>query len=371
MKKAIVLVTNDLVTDQRVHKACLALMKAGFVPELWGRLGPLSPEMDIRPYVVKRFRIKFEKGPLFYAEINLVFFFRLLFARHHMIVANDLDTLLPAFLACRLSKSHLVFDSHEYFTGTPELAGRPFVRSIWKRIEKMLLPRLPEMITVNDSIANLFKQEYTIPVRVLRNLPMRFNIETENSRVALGLPDNIPIIVLQGSGINVQRGAEEMVLAMKYLPGMMLLIIGGGDVLPLLKKLAAENRLTERIKFLPRMSYSQMMRYTRVANVGVTLDKDTNINYRFSLPNKLFDYIQAGIPVLASSLPEVERIITDYHVGLCITSHEPTEIALAVNEILSDNARYEQWKVNAAKAASELCWENEEPHLIACYEQYR
>ncbi|HMM11837.1 MAG TPA: glycosyltransferase [Bacteroidales bacterium] len=370
MKKAIVLVTNDLVTDQRVHKACMALMKSGFKPELWGRLRPCSPEIDERPYAVKRYKLWFDKGPLFYAEINLLFFFRLLFAGFHLVVANDLDTLLPAFLVCRAKRKPLVFDSHEYFTGTPELVGRPLVRAIWKSIEKAVVPRLPEMITVNDSIAGLFRQEYQVPVRVVRNMPMRYVEDAAAGRAALGLPEHTPILVLQGAGINIQRGAEEMVLAMKYLPGMLLLIIGGGDVLSALKELANENRLNERIMFLPRMPYRQMMQYTRAANLGLTLDKDTNINYRFSLPNKLFDYIQAGIPVLASKLPEVERIVTQYQLGMCITSHQPEEIAVAVNEIFGDLTRYDEWKVNAAKAASELCWENEEPLLIACYEQF-
>ncbi|MCE1201083.1 MAG: glycosyltransferase [Bacteroidia bacterium] len=371
MKKAILLVTNDLVTDQRVHKSCIALTRAGFLPELWGRLRANSPEMDNRPYAVKRFKLRFDKGPLFYAEINLLFFFKLLFARTDLIVANDLDTLLPAFLVSKMKGTKLVFDSHEYYTGTPELAHRPFVRSVWKRIEKFILPRLPEMITVNESIAGLFRSEYNIPVRVVRNMPLRYMHEDDASRTALGLPEFIPILILQGSGINVQRGAEEMVLAMKFLPGMFLLIIGGGDVIPALKRIADEHHLNERVIFLPRMPYHKMMQYTGVSNLGLTLDKDTNINYRFSLPNKLFDYIQAGIPVLASRLPEVENIVTGYNVGMCIDSHKPEEIALAVNEIFSDSTRYEAWKVNAAKAAQELCWENEEPHLIACYEQYR
>ncbi|MBK9292427.1 MAG: glycosyltransferase [Bacteroidetes bacterium] len=370
MKKAIVLVTNDLVTDQRVHKSCLALIKAGFAPCLWGRRRSGSPPMDQRAYESKRFRLWFEKGPLFYASINLLFFRKLLFAKTNLIVANDLDTLLPAYLVSRLRGIPLVFDSHEYYTGTPELANRPLIRSIWKSIESAIVPRLPEMITVNESIAELFRQEYNIPVRVVRNIPARYQPDGEVTRKSIGLPEHIPILILQGSGINIQRGAEEMVLAMKYLPGMHLLIVGGGDVLPELKTLADKNNLTDRVRFLPRMPYAQMMQYTRCASLGLTLDKDTNINYRFSLPNKLFDYIQAGIPVLASNLPEVANIVETYDVGLCIQSHKPEEIALAVNEIFGDEQRLERWKLNAAKAALELCWENEEPILIACYEQY-
>ncbi len=370
LKKAIVSVINDLVTDQRVHKSCLALKKSGFEVLLVGRKMRKSPDLQVRPYACKRMKLIFEKGPLFYAEFNLRLFFFLLLKRANLYLSNDLDTLLPNFLVSRMKRKPLVFDSHEYYTGTPELADRAFVRKTWKTIEAFIVPRLTEMITVNDSIAGLFYDEYGIKAKVVRNIPQRFHTIEKPGRSELGIPENKKILVLQGSGINIQRGAEELVQAMSLLPDFHLIIIGGGDVIIQLQKLTASLEISDRVRFLPRMQYAEMMAYTLNADLGITLDKDTNINYRFSLPNKLFDYIQAGIPVLASPLPEIKKIILAYDIGSFIVNHKPENIANAIKDAFSNAERFEKWKANTKKASQELSWEKEEKILLNIYGQY-
>ncbi|MFT3883902.1 MAG: glycosyltransferase [Flavobacteriales bacterium] len=361
--RALVSVTNDLATDNRVHRTCLALGELGYDVLLVGRRLPGSLPLD-RPYRTHRMRLLFNKGPLFYAEYELRLFFFLLFRRAGLLLANDLDTL-PANLLARRGRK-LVYDTHEFYTEVPELVARPRVRAIWLRIERWAFPKLRTIITVNESIASAYKERYGKELHVVRNIPMRRDLGPLPTRSELGLPADRHILVLQGAGINVDRGAEEVVLAMRELPGCLLLIIGGGDAWPVLERLVAEHRLQDRVRLLGKMPYVRMMAYTRNADLGLTLDKDTNLNYRFSLPNKLFDYLHAGIPVLATDLPEVARIVRRYDAGVVVSAvPTPAAIAAAVRHVFSDGARTAALRQNATFAARELDGGKEMEELVA------
>ncbi len=362
-KTAIVCVTNDLSTDQRVHKTCLTLQKCGYFVIEYGRLLPDSQPLE-RPYFVERKKLIFHRGPLFYAEFNIRLFFYLLFSECDLIFANDLDTLPAAWLAAKIRGKKIIYDTHEYYTETPELVKRPSVQRIWKGFEDFLFPRIDNILTVNESIASLYSKKYNKKVRVSRNIPLSYTPERIKSRKELDLPENKKIIILQGAGINIQRGAEEAVEAMRYIDHCLLLMVGNGDVIPLLKKMVAELQLEEKVLFKQRMPFTELRQYTLNSDLGLAIDKNTNMNYQFSLPNKLFDYIHSGIPVLSSELVELKNIIEKYDLGYFIQSHEPKHIAGVINSIFGDEISYQQKKENTKKARMELCWEKEEEVLI-------
>lgn len=369
-KKVVVSVINDLVTDQRVNKVCTSLTKMGFDVHLVGRILKGSLPMDERPYSSHRMRLLFTKGAFFYAEYNLRLFLLLLFRKFDLLVSNDLDTLLPNYLISKLRNKNLVYDSHEYFTEVPELVNRPAVQKVWKRIEAWIFPKLKDVFTVNDSIANLFEKDYGIRPLVVRNIPLKREMPKLATRSELGLSENKKILILQGSGINVHRGSEEMLLAMKNIDNAILLIVGGGDVIDTLKDMAKDKLIKDKVVFIPRQPYHKLIQYTAVADIGLTLDKDTNLNYRFSLPNKLFDYIHAGVPVITSDLPEIRKIVDEYKIGDYIPSHEPEAIAAKLTKALADKEMLVEWKKNLKFAAERLTWQNEEKNLKLVYEKY-
>lgn len=370
-KKVIVSVINDLATDQRVKKVCGTLSNMGFEILLVGRQLRNSPAMDARPYSVKRMKLIFIKGPFFYLEYQIRLFLFLLFHHADVLLSNDLDTLLPNYIISKLKNLPLVYDSHEYFTGVPELESHPFKKGIWKRIERSVFPHLKHVFTVSDSIARLYESEYGVLPLVVRNVPEKMNFKKIPGKKSLGLPEDRKIIILQGSGINVQRGSEELVEAMQFVPDdMLLLIVGGGDVIDTLKQKAHDLKLEEKIIFKPRLPYNLMMEYTVSADLGVSLDKDTNINYRYSLPNKVFDYIHAGTPILASELEEIKKLIEKYQVGDFIQNHDPEQIANKLVQIFNQPEKLKQWRDNTKIARDALHWKQESETVQKVFQQY-
>lgn len=371
MRRAIVCVTNDLSTDNRVHRSCTVLRELGWEVLLVGRALPGSLPLQ-RPYATRRMRLLFRKGALFYAEYNLRLLLLLLTRPAQLVLANDLDTLPAAFVAARLKGAELVYDSHEFFTEVPELfrpdGSSRMARRVWLALERALFPRLRRVITVNDSIAEQYRQRYGSELTVVRNIPMHRELGPLLSRAELGLPADRFILILQGSGINVQRGGEEAVLAMRELPDCLLVVVGGGDAWPVLQRLVEDHGLSDRVRLLSRMPYEWMMQYTRNADLGLSLDKDTNLNYRFSLPNKLFDYFRAHIPALVTDLPEVAGIVRRFGAGVVIPAPEPALIAAEVRALQGNAEARKALRQNAIFAAASLDGEREKAVLAALFQ---
>jgi glycosyltransferase involved in cell wall biosynthesis len=336
----------------------MVLHDMGYEVLLVGRQKKDSMPVPERPYQTRRMKLLFETGVPFYAAYHFRLFFFLLFRKKDLLVSNDLDTLLPCFLNAKFSGAKLIYDSHEIFCEVPELMHTPAKKKMWERIEKFVVPKLKYCITVNQSIAGWFNKKYNGNFKVVRNIPEIPSIARTKTREELGLPPDKKIILLQGAGINIQRGAEEAIDAMQYVENAIFLIIGGGDALPDLKERVQSLGLTEKVQFKSKMIPQELVHYTRNADIGLTLDKDTNINYHFSLPNKIFDYMHAALPVLASNLPEIKAIIEKYDIGCLIAHHDPKYIANRINYMLS-SAELDKWKRNSIKAAAENTWEKE------------
>jgi len=356
-KKIIVSVINDLVSDNRVHKVCTTLLNLGFSVLLIGRQLPGSMSVKNRDYKTKRFFLLFKKGPLFYAEYNFRLFLFLLFSKVDILLSNDLDTLTANYLVSRIRKKSLVYDSHEYFTEVPELIGRFKAKRIWERLECKMIPNIKYAYTVSNSIAEVYAKKYGVKFKVVRNLPVAIEVEQIDKQSS-----DEKIILYQGA-INIGRGLKQAILAMRFIENSRLVIAGDGDVKLQLEKLVEKEKLQKKVEFIGRLPIEKMVKFTPKADLGLSIEEDLGLNYRYALPNKLFDYIQAQVPVLVTNLPEMTSIINQYKVGDITTTLEPERLAKKIKDSLFDEEKREIWRKNLKHAAKELSWQNEEKIL--------
>ncbi len=356
-------VTNDIATDQRINRIARSLLRLDADVTAVGRKRKNSLRLTNTGVRFRRFRLIFNKGPLFYACYNIRLFFYLLFHRFDLLVANDLDTLPASFLISRIKKTVLVYDSHEYFTEVPELVNRIFVKRIWERLERWMLPKILHSYTVCNSIAEIYNQKYGIKMIAIRNFPYCHQgyPGSESKK-----PVHEKIIVYQGS-VNKGRGLELVISSMQYLNDVSFWIIGDGDILNDLKILVRKSDLESKVLFKERMLPGELIHDTVQADIGISLEENLGLNYYYALPNKLFDYINANVPVLVSDFPEMGSLVRKYDIGIATLTSDPHELATIIQTMLHDSVKIRRWKNNLRKAASELCWESEEKKLLDFY----
>ena len=352
VKKIIVSVSSDLCTDQRVQKICKSLAKNGFEVELLGRKLKNSPKFCSKEYRHQRVRLWFNKGALFYANLNIRIFLKLLTSNATIFYSNDLDTLPANYLASKFKGIPLVYDSHEYFTEVPELINRPYVKAFWEKIEKLIVPKLRYCITVAENIATIYYSKFKVQFALVRNFPI---YKKQN------IPEKEDYIVYQGA-LNIGRGIEELINAMPTVNSK-LWIAGGGDIELELKKQVQDLKLSDKVIFLGRLTPKELKCYTLRAKVGVSLEKDMGLNYRFALPNKIFDYLHCGTAVLYSDLIEVKNLLKDTPVGEKLVSYKPQNISNQLNGMLNSSLQKE-WILNASILSEKLNWQNEEKKLL-------
>ncbi len=356
-KKVILSVTNDLLNEQRVNKVAKTLQKNGFEVLLVGRELPESekPKLD---YKYKRFKLLFNKGPLFYICYNIRLFLFLLFEKFDILNANDLDTLPANYLISVIKSKKLVYDSHEYFTEVPELINRKTTRNIWLLVEKFILPRLKYCYTVSPSIATAYKQKYNVDFKVIMNLPFKIDV-----------PDNVEkdIDIIYQGALNVGRGLEVLIYTAAKITDLKVVIVGDGDIREYLETLVDKLGIYKRVIFTGKIDFETLKTYTLRAKIGVSLEQDMGLNYRYALPNKMFDYVNAEIPSIISSLPEMKNVNDKYGFAYVLHKTDIKHLTDAILTLLGNKNFYNQLKQNAIEAKNELNWSNQEKDLLDIY----
>lgn len=357
-KKLILTVTNDLTTDQRMIRICSSLA-ATYEVTLVGRQLPKSASLKDRNFKQIRLNCFAKKGKFFYLEYNIRLLFFLLFQKADAYCAIDLDTILPNLIVAKIKGKKLVYDAHEYFPYVPEVIERPTVQKMWIWIERFAVPKVDLCYTVSQSIAEVFEQSYKIPVYTIRNVPLERPIAEINK------PEKR--LVYQGA-LNAGRGLEQLLDACVGNTWK-LEIFGDGDIAEKLKAMAVKLKLESQVAFKGKLDPEQLWKETQKAYIGINLAEDKSLSYRLSLSNKLFDYIQAGIPQVVIDFPEFRRINDQKPYGILIPSLSKKDITLAINRLLDNGNLYKQLSDNCKELRSELCWEKESKILVKLYHE--
>jgi glycosyltransferase involved in cell wall biosynthesis len=350
-------VTNDLSYDQRMIRICSSLAENGYDVLLVGRKRRSSIPLTEKTFRQKRLNCWFDRGALFYAEFNIRLFLFLLTRKADAICAIDLDTILPVLYISWLKKINRIYDAHELFCEMKEIVSRPRIYAIWKMIERHTVPAFKHGYTVNGPIAGEFRKMYGVDYAVIRSMARYEGTAPE--------PVRDHYILYQGA-VNEGRCFETLIPAMQWVDAP-LHICGDGNFMNRAKDLVRQYGLESKIIFHGLLPPEELKPITRKARIGLTLfEPGARSNY-FSLANRFFDYIQAGVPQLCVDYPVYRELNNLHHVAVLINDLSARSIAGSLNQILQNEQEWTTMKDHCISAAKELNWQSEEKKLLSFY----
>ncbi len=348
-------VTNDIRPDRRMIRICNTLQAADYDVTLIGRKQTRS--LPLPDYAFKTHRISciFNKGPLFYAEYNWRLRKHLVKTKPDIIGAVDYDTLKGTSEAAKKLGCKMVFDAHELFEEVPELEGRNQVKGQWLRIAKKAMPQTNVRYAVSNRVALALEKTFKQSFKVIHNYPVLTPGEPS------ALRDDI--IVYLGV-LNKGRGLEQMIKAMHQIKAK-LWIIGEGDLQETLWKLADQEGLMSKVVFKGFVPPEELPPLLQKARIGINLLDKKSKSYQFSLANKFFDYIHAGLPQVCMDFPEYRHYNDQHRVATLINDLNVHAVAYAINHLLEDRNYWFTYHTTCLEARRYWCWQNEEPKLKA------
>ena len=351
-------VSNDLLTDQRVARHRRTLAEAGYDVVVLGR---------------RELPTRHGRGWRFYLELNLALRREVRRLRPDIVWANDTDTLPGCWLAARRSRARLVLDSHELFPEVPEIRHKPLVKWVWRTLERWLMPRCDARLTVCQSIADHYRRLYGVEMAVVRNMADgerrvesgerkaesgKMEMESENSQFSI--PNSqFPTLLYQGR-VNVGRGVDWAIDALEWLDGCRLVVAGDGDLEGEMRAYAAAKPWADRVLFTGRLMPEALRALTPQADVGLVMLEDMGLSYRYALPNRIGDLVEAGVPMVVSDLPEMASFVRRHGVGEVLRGTGPKALAESVRAVLDKGRRAYDFR----SAREDMNWNKEKQILI-------
>jgi len=375
--KVNLLALNSITNDARVHKTAKSLVAAGYEVVVTGLKKDGLAENELSSgYRIIRIKLRDYKG--WSSSISL-------FAKYFEFAwkvsqraekdtatiyhAFDANTLPAAWIAARRARSKLIYDARELETGRNFSASHVpgIIRRYWALPEKLFIRQAAAIITTSQSHANELVRIYHIPAPwVVKNCPEIYSSEKSNRiHEEFAIPNSNKIVLYQGL-LTPGRGIENLFQAIQPLPQTVAVALGDGPSLEDLRYRARQGEW-QRVYLPGKVPLKELLSYTSSADIGSVLIEDVCLSYRLSLPNKLFEYIQAGLPVIGSNLPEIARVIHEHEIGEVITPENIPDITRAISRLIDDPLHYHEIQLNVQRAAQIYNWENESKKLLQAY----
>jgi len=369
--KIISLLVTNFKNDNRVFRMAKTLATNGFPTTVvaWKK-GDVLAEENFNGVEVERIEVKSGRWKRSNILIGAIQYFEFAFRavkKYRKVDAwhcNDYEAFVIGVLA-KISrpKLKLIYDCHELESHRNGKGA--FMRFVIRSIEKLFIPWTELVITVSPSIQEFYKKRYNLSyVALVRNLPNEMHVAHSNTlREKLGL-SNIQRVFLYQGMLGKGRGIEVLLNAFqeRKTADAVMVFMGFGALKETIESFASAN---ENIFFVPAVSYAEIPLYTGSADVGVNSVEPTCLSYAYSLPNKLFEYIQSEIPVLTNPLPDCSALVKEFQVGRVIPSWDVNSINDVIDDMLKEDLSIYQDSLNAAKKI--LNWEVEEQVLLSAY----
>ncbi|MGB1041111.1 MAG: glycosyltransferase [Flavobacteriales bacterium] len=292
------------------------------------------------------------------------------------IHSHDLNTLPLGFALAKKYKAKLIYDSHELYAHR----NRPYITPKWfqslqKHIERKNIKRCDAVITVSQSIVEHLELTYKIPKpHLIMNAPFKQKKEAISDDNDLKLLLKVPLdkkLLIYSGGITFNRGLDKVIESLNLIPDAFLVFMGNGSVsyTNFLLSVATKNNVEDRFRFFGPVHSNKVTSYVQSAYLGIAPIENVCLSYYYCAPNKIFEYIQGGLPVVASKFPDMEMVITENKIGDTFDPNSPEDIAKSINNILNDNNLYNEYQNNVKSIVDKYKWENEEEKLIALYQE--
>lgn len=310
---------------------------------------------------IKVFRLtKGKFSLLFYLHFALILIRELLRSKSDIYFAEDLYTLPFVTTIAKLKGAKVYYNSRELYAFLGGLRNRPLLQSLVKRIEEFFIKKVDLVLTTGEMDSAFLEKFYGIKnTLVIRNIPLFQKPSAKvDFRKIYGISDEKLILLYQGVLLE-GRGVPLIMKAMLELPQTVLIILGDGEQKNNFQKFADELHISDRIIFAGTINQKELINYTTGADAGLSLIENISVSYYHALPNKLFEYIMAGLPVLCSDLPQMKMIVDKYQVGESINIGLEDNIYTALKRWVENPGLLIKYRMNCVRAAEELNWQSE------------